>query len=77
MTEVRAWMTVGEMAEYLRFSKGNLYLKISRNVFPSSVVKKIGNSYRFDIQGLKRWLDEKEVNGNGAEADQDGGCGRK
>lgn len=77
MSEVRAWMTISELAEYLRFSKGNVYMKIKRNVFPSYVVKKIDKSYRFNIEGLKRWLDAKEVGHNGSKENKNGGSERK
>jgi len=77
MEEHTSYMTVGELAEYLRFSKGNIYMKIKRGVFPSEVVKKIDKSYRFDIESLKRWLESKDVGHNGSKADKNGGSEHK
>lgn len=65
------YMKVSEVAEYLRLSKGNVYLKIKREVFPKDVVKRIGKSYRFEVKRLKEWID-KGGNGNG---NTDGGNG--
>ena len=69
MTGEPTFLKVTEVAEYLRLSKGNLYLKLKRGVFPNDVVKKIGKSYRFELKRLNIWLDN---NGNGSNGSQSG-----
>ena len=60
-------MKISEVAEYLKLSKGNIYLRIKKNIFPKGVVLKIGKSYRFELNRLNSW-----INGNGNNGSQNG-----
>jgi len=64
------YLTIAEVADYLRFSRGNIYLKVKRGFFPSDVLKRIGGSYRFDLNRLNEWLDK---NGERSKTDKSGG----
>lgn len=51
-------MKISEVSEHLKLSKGNIYLKIKKGVFPKGVVVRIGKSYRFELNRLNNWVNE-------------------
>lgn len=67
MTSETKYLKVTEVAEYLRLSKGNVYLKLKNGLFPNETVVRIGKSYRFDFEKLRNW-----IKGNGHSAIENG-----
>ena len=47
------WLTIDELAEYLKVSKETIYKMAKANKLPSS---KIGNQWRFNRQIIDQWL---------------------
>jgi excisionase family DNA binding protein len=51
-------LTVDEVADYLRVSRSTVYRLLKRNQLPAF---KIGNDWRFDVEEIDRWRDEREI----------------
>jgi excisionase family DNA binding protein len=47
------WLTIDELADYLKVSKETIYKMAKANKLPSS---KIGNQWRFNRQIIDQWL---------------------
>ncbi|MDR4483645.1 MAG: helix-turn-helix domain-containing protein [Nitrospirales bacterium] len=47
------WMTIDEVAKYLKVSKETLYKMVQQNQFPAS---KLGNQWRFNRDTVDAWL---------------------
>lgn len=50
------WMTMCELAEYLKVSKETIYKLAQRGQLPGS---KLGNQWRFDKDAVDEWLRSK------------------
>jgi excisionase family DNA binding protein len=49
-------MTVGELGQYLRFSKRTIYRLLKQGSIPAI---KIGNKWRFDKEAIDKWLRQR------------------
>jgi len=47
------WLTIEELAAYLKLSKTKLYGMAQRSEIPAS---KIGNQWRFDREEIDQWM---------------------
>lgn len=50
------WMTMEEIAEYLRVSKETIYKMAQKKQLPAS---KVGNQWRFNKKTVDEWLTTK------------------
>ncbi|MCX5633946.1 MAG: helix-turn-helix domain-containing protein [Phycisphaerae bacterium] len=50
------WLTLDELAEYLKIGRTNLYAMAQNATIPAT---KIGNQWRFDREKIDRWMDHK------------------
>jgi excisionase family DNA binding protein len=55
MAENDKWLTVEELASYLKMSRTKLYTMTQKGEIPAS---KIGNQWRFDRVKIDDWMDE-------------------
>ena len=55
------WMTIEELASYLKLSRSKLYGLAQRGQIPAS---KIGNQWRFDREEIDLWM-KAHATGNG------------
>ncbi|QEP42641.1 DNA-binding protein [Ectothiorhodospiraceae bacterium BW-2] len=53
MTENDKWLTVEELAAYLKMSRTKLYAMTQKGEIPAS---KIGNQWRFDRDEIDEWM---------------------
>lgn len=53
MTENDKWLTVEELAAYLKMSRTKLYAMTQKGEIPAS---KIGNQWRFDRDEIDEWV---------------------
>ncbi len=53
MTENDKWLTVEELAAYLKMSRTKLYSMTQKGEIPAS---KIGNLWRFDRDEIDEWM---------------------
>lgn len=51
--ETDKWLTVDELAAYLKFSRAKLYQMAQNAEIPAS---KIGNQWRFDHEEIDAWV---------------------
>ncbi|PCJ11464.1 MAG: DNA-binding protein [Gammaproteobacteria bacterium] len=51
--EIGKWLTLDELAEYLKLSTSNLYRMTQKGEIPAS---KIGNRWRFDRDEIDTWM---------------------
>lgn len=56
MTENDKWLTVEELAAYLKMSRTKLYAMTQKGEIPAS---KIGNQWRFDRDKIDEWMNEQ------------------
>jgi len=47
------WLTIGELASYIKMSRTKLYGMAQRSEIPAS---KIGNQWRFDREEIDQWM---------------------
>jgi excisionase family DNA binding protein len=50
------WMTLPEVAEYLRVSKDLIYRLAQKSKIPAS---KVGNQWRFKKEKIDQWMEQK------------------
>lgn len=50
------WMTMDEIAEYLKVSKETIYKMVQAKKIPGT---KVGNQWRFNKQTVDEWLEAK------------------
>mgnify|MGYP000848496405 CR=1 FL=1 len=53
MERFEKWMTINELAQYLKMSRTKLYGMAQRGEIP---VSKIGNQWRFDREEVDQWM---------------------
>jgi len=53
-----AWMTLEEVAQYLKVSKDSIYRLAQRGEIPAS---KIGNLWRFNREEIDVWMKNKRI----------------
>lgn len=58
MTENDKWLTVEELAAYLKMSRTKLYAMTQKGEIPAS---KIGNQWRFDRDEIDEWMKSKKT----------------
>jgi PTS system nitrogen regulatory IIA component len=56
------WLTIDELANYIKMSRTKLYGMAQRGEVPAS---KIGNQWRFDREEIDRWM-KTHATGRGA-----------
>jgi len=56
MMEVDKWLTLKELAEYLKFSRSKLYKMVQGNDIPAS---KVASQWRFDRNEIDKWMKDK------------------
>lgn len=47
------WLTIDELADYLKMGRTKLYRMAQEGVIPAS---KVGNQWRFDREGIDEWM---------------------
>jgi len=52
------WLTLDELAEYLKLSRSKLYRMAQEGKIPAS---KVGTQWRFDRQGIDEWMKKQGV----------------
>ncbi|HUV50348.1 MAG TPA: helix-turn-helix domain-containing protein [Anaerolineae bacterium] len=52
------WMTVEELAAYLKMSRTKLYQMAQNGEIPAS---KIGNQWRFDRNRIDEWMEQHSI----------------
>lgn len=57
MTENDKWLTMEELAAYLKMSRTKLYAMTQKGEIPAS---KIGNQWRFDRDEIDEWMKNKK-----------------
>ncbi|MDD5431663.1 MAG: helix-turn-helix domain-containing protein [Candidatus Omnitrophica bacterium] len=55
---VKRFLNVEELAEYLGFAVGTLYVWVCRKKIP---YLKIGRTVKFDLQEIENWLKDKRI----------------
>lgn len=58
MTENDKWLTMEELAAYLKMSRTKLYAMTQNGEIPAS---KIGNQWRFDRDKIDEWMNEHSI----------------
>ncbi len=53
------WMTIEELAKYLKMSRSKLYHMVQKSEIPAS---KIGNQWRFDRDKINEWMNAHSNN---------------
>ncbi|MDX9840335.1 MAG: helix-turn-helix domain-containing protein [Desulfobulbus sp.] len=53
MAALDKWLTIDELASYIKISRTKLYGMAQRGEIPAS---KIGNQWRFDREEIDRWM---------------------
>jgi len=53
-----AWMTLEEVAQYLKVSKDSIYRLAQKGKMPAS---KIGNLWRFKREEIDKWMKNKRI----------------
>jgi excisionase family DNA binding protein len=54
------FMTVGEVAEYLRVHQSTIYKMVHKGQIPAF---KIGSDYRFNRDAIEKWMIDRQANG--------------
>ncbi len=57
MTDNDKWLTVEDLATYLKMSRTKLYAMTQKGDIPAS---KIGNQWRFDRDKIDKWMNEQK-----------------
>jgi excisionase family DNA binding protein len=57
--ETDKWLTLDELAEYLKLSKSNIYRMTQKGEVPAS---KIGSRWRFDRDEIYAWMKNQKTN---------------
>jgi PTS system nitrogen regulatory IIA component len=53
MDKIDKWLTIDELADYIKMSRTKLYGMAKRGEVPAS---KIGNQWRFDREEIDQWM---------------------
>ncbi len=56
MMEVDKWLTLEELAGYLKLSRSKLYKMVQNNNIPAS---KVASQWRFDRHEIDEWMKNK------------------
>lgn len=59
------WLTIDELAEYIKMSRTKLYGMVQRGEIPAS---KIGTQWRFDRQEIDLWMKAHATGAGGTKA---------
>ena len=57
MTDLKRLLTVKELANYLGLTTRSIYTRKSRGSIPANCVVKLGESVRFDLAEINKWID--------------------
>ena len=57
MTDLKRLLTVKELANYLGLTTRSIYTRKSRGSIPANCVVKLGESVRFDLDEINKWID--------------------
>ena len=63
MAENDKWLTVEELAAYLKMSRTKLYAMTQKGEIPAS---KIGNQWRFDRDKIDEWMNKHSTSSENA-----------
>lgn len=58
MITLKRLLTVKELADYMGTTAKSIYTKKSRKKIPSKCIVMIGDSIRFDLSEIDKWIDE-------------------
>lgn len=61
MTELKRLLTVKELANYMGTTVKGIYTKKSRGKIPCECIVKVGDSVRFDIGEIDKWIDSLKL----------------
>jgi len=59
------WLTIGELAQYLKMGRTKLYAMAQQGKVPGN---KIGSQWRFDREEIDRWVKSGEAAGSAEDA---------
>ena len=57
MTDFKRLLTVKELANYLGLTTKSVYTRKSRGTIPENCIVKLGESVRFDLTEVNKWID--------------------
>lgn len=57
MLELKRLLTVRELAQYMGSTPKTIYTKKSRGKIPSKCIVMVGDSVRFDLSEINKWID--------------------
>ena len=61
MTDFKRLLTVKELANYLGLTVKSIYTRKSRGTIPENCIVKLGESVRFDLTEVNKWIDGLKV----------------
>lgn len=61
MTDFKRLLTVKELANYLGLTTKSIYTRKSRGSIPADCIVKLGESVRFDLTEVNKWIDGLKV----------------
>ena len=64
------WLTLDELAEYLKLSRTKLYRMAQEGEIPAS---KIGAQWRFDRKAIDAWMARQRPSGSPSQGRKEGG----
>ena len=67
--EADKWLTLDELAEYLKLSRTKLYRMAQNGEIPAS---KIGSQWRFDREEIDAWMKSQKPGGGANQHDEKG-----
>ena len=67
--EADKWLTLDELAEYLKLSRTKLYRMAQNGEIPAS---KIGSQWRFDREEIDAWMKSQKPGGGTNQHDEKG-----
>lgn len=61
MTDFKRLLTVKELANYLGLTVRSVYTRKSRGSIPVNCIVKLGESVRFDLDEINKWIDNLKL----------------
>ncbi len=72
IVETDKWLTIDELAEYLKLSRTKLYRMAQEGKIPGS---KIGAQWRFNRKEIDDWVTNQRPGGNASQENENGNDG--
>jgi excisionase family DNA binding protein len=74
IVETAKWITLDELAEYLKFSRTKLYRLAQEGEIPAS---KVGSQWRFNRQEIDDWVTNQRPSGTSSQRNGNGNDGER